>query len=162
MYRHARIIVSLAGFCVSTGLTPANATSAVQWFQNINGKTVELTKTSKHNEISHFEVLINKTVVYSDDDMLVNVEGVYAGAGHTYLLLEKQTGGNACGSDFQALDLTPARPAISPRFGNCSSHPKVSVVNGTLRVVSQGYEGRFGNHVPTDTVTFGTDHFEEK
>jgi hypothetical protein len=86
----------------------------------------------------------------------------YSGGGRTYLLLEQQTGGNACESQFQALDMTDIPPTTSPQFGNCATNPKVSVINGTLYVISQAYRSRAGVNVPAEHITFRGNEFHTK
>lgn len=68
------------------------------------------------------------------DDDRVKVRSTHEGSGRTYVLIEEQSGGSICPSMFQAIDLSGGAAMISPRFGNCSDVPQVSVSGGALRV----------------------------
>ncbi len=81
------------------------------------------------------QVVVDGQVLATDtEDDRVLIEGVHQGGGRTYVLVAEQSGGNACPALYQAVDLSGAVPAISPRIGNCSDIPRVSVVGGALRV----------------------------
>ena len=68
------------------------------------------------------------------DDNRVLIQDVYKGGGRTYVLIAEQSGGSACPSLYQAIDLSGGTPVASPRFGNCSDVPRVGVVGGALQV----------------------------
>ncbi len=81
------------------------------------------------------QVVVDGRVLATDtEDDRVIIEGVHQGGGRTYVLIAEQSGGNACPSLYQVVDLSGAVPAISPRIGNCSDIPRVSVIGGALRV----------------------------
>lgn len=143
---------------VTIGLIRAVGAAEIEWSQTINGHLVELIK-SEQKGTSHFDLLIDQKPVFSDDlDQFIHA-AQYSGGGRTYLLLEEQSGGNACESQFQALDITDIPPRASPRFGNCSINPKVSVVDGALHVVSQAYKSRDGVSVASERIIFRANKF---
>ena len=82
-----------------------------------------------------------------DDDRVV-IQSVHQGSGRTYALIGEQSGGNACPSMYQAVDLS-GTPVISPQLGNCSDLPRISVVGGALRVFVPAFRA-----APAATYTF--------
>ena len=96
----------------------------------VAGRTVEVVASGTAHQI----VVDGRVLATDAEDDRVVIQGVHQGGGRTYVLVEEQSGGNACPSMYQAIDLSGAAPAISPQFGNCSDVPKVSVGNGALRV----------------------------
>ncbi len=99
----------------------------------VHGHTVQLAAVAGGHQ-----VLVDGRVVATDEqDDRVVIQGVYEGRGRAYVLVEEQSGGNACPSMFQAIDLTGSAPFASPQFGNCSDLPRVSVVNGALAVLPE-------------------------
>ena len=111
-------------------MTPAAATGTVQDQHVIEGHTVQImAQGNGHQVVVDDRVLANDT---EDDRVLI--QDVYRGGGRTYVLIAEQSGGNACPSFYQAVDLSGGTPVASPRFGNCSDVPRVGVVGGALRV----------------------------
>ncbi len=116
---------------------PVTATGFVQDQRVVAGRTVQVVAAQGGHQ-----VLVDGRVLATDrDDDRVVIRGTHEGNGRIYVLIEEQSGGNACPSMFQAVDLIPAMPALqvgaitmSPRFGNCSDVPQVSVSGGALRV----------------------------
>ena len=96
----------------------------------VAGRTVEVVAAGTAHRI-----VVDGQVLTTDADDRVAIQGVYQGGGRTYVLLEEQSGGNACPSMYQAVDLSVGTPTISPQFGNCSDLPQASVGNGALRIV---------------------------
>lgn len=72
-------------------------------------------------------------VVNTEDDRLI-IQGAHQGGGRTYVVVEEQSGGNACPSQYQVIDLSGSAPIVPPKIGNCSDIPKIAVVGGALRV----------------------------
>ena len=80
-------------------------------------------------------IVVDGRVVANDvQDDRVLIQGVHQGGDRIYVLIAEQSGGNACPSLYQAVDLSRDAPVASPRFGNCSDVPRVDVVGGALRV----------------------------
>lgn len=96
----------------------------------VAGRTVEVVAAGTAHRI----VVDGQVLATDADDDRVAIQGVYQGGGRTYVLLEEQSGGNACPSMYQAIDLGGGAPTISPQFGNCSDLPRASVGNGALRI----------------------------
>ncbi len=81
------------------------------------------------------QILVDGRVLATDrDDDRVVIQSTHEGGGRTYVLIEEQSGGNACPALYQAIDLSGGAPLASPQFGNCSDVPKVGVVAGALRM----------------------------
>ena len=81
------------------------------------------------------QVVVDGRVLANDtEDDRVLIQDAYKGSGRTYVLIAEQSGGNACPSLYQAIDLSGGAPIASPQFGNCSDVPRVGVVGGALRV----------------------------
>ncbi len=96
----------------------------------VAGRTVKITAAGNGHQI-----LVDGRVIATDlDDDRVLIQGTYQGGGKTYVVVAEQSGGTACPSMYQALDLTDGTSVISPQFGNCSDVPRVSITNGELRV----------------------------
>ena len=109
---------------------PIRNAAAVTDQRVVRGRTVQVANVG----FAH-QILVDGRVLATDEqDDRVVIQGVHEGGGRTYVLVEEQSGGNACPSLFQAVDLSGATPVISPQFGNCSDLPRVSVANGALRV----------------------------
>lgn len=109
---------------------PAATTGAVQDQRVIEGHTVQImARGNGHQVVVDGRVLANDT---EDDRVLI--QDAYKGSGRTYVLIAEQSGGNACPSLYQAIDLSGGAPIASPQFGNCSDVPRVGVVGGALRV----------------------------
>lgn len=118
---------SQPGFSYATSVAAAGT---VQDQRVVAGRTVQVVAAQG----SH-QVLVDGRVLATDrDDDRVVIRSTHEGNGRTYVLIEEQSGGNACPSMFQAVDLSGGALMISPRFGNCSDVPQVSVSNGALRV----------------------------
>lgn len=113
---------------------PVIATGSTQDQRVIAGHTVQiLAQGSGH------QVAVDGRVLATDvEDDRVVIESVHQGGGRTYVLVAEQSGGNACPSLYQAIDLSGV-PVISPRIGNCSDIPRVSVVGGALRLFVPGF-----------------------
>lgn len=106
------------------------AAGAAQDRRVVAGRTVEITASGGTHQI----VVDGQVLATDAEDDRVVIQGVHQGGGRTYVLVEEQSGGNACPSMYQAVDLSGAAPTISPQFGNCSDLPGVSVGSGALRV----------------------------
>ena len=127
---YGRTVMSTPTLGQALGLTPVAATGPVQIQRVVAGKTVQVVATGNGHAI-----LVDGRVLATDEqDDRVVIQGVHEGGGRTYVLVEEQSGGNACPSMFQAIDLSSTTPVISPQFGNCNDLPRVSVSNGALRV----------------------------
>ena len=109
---------------------PVVATETVQDQRVVEGRTVQVVAAQGGHQ-----VLVDGRMLATDrDDDRVKIRSTHEGSGRTYVLIEEQSGGNICPSMFQAIDLSGGAAMISPRFGNCSDVPQVSVSGGTLRV----------------------------
>ncbi len=114
----------------SLSITPAAVTNAVQGQRTVGRHTVQIVAAQGGHQ-----VVVDGRVVATDiQDDRVLIQGVHQGGGRTYVLIAEQSGGNACPSLYQAVDLSGGAPVVSPRFGNCSDVPKIAVVGGALRV----------------------------
>ena len=81
------------------------------------------------------QIVVDGQVLATDtEDDRVLIQGVHQGGGRTYVLIAEQSGGTACPSLFQAIDLSSSVAVISPQFGTCSDLPSISVAGGALRV----------------------------
>lgn len=107
-----------------------SAAAAARDRRVVAGRTVEVAAAGTAHRI----VVDGQVLATDADDDRVAIQGVHQGGGRTYVLVGEQSGGNACPSMYQAVDLSGGAPAISPQFGNCSDLPRVSVGNGTLRI----------------------------
>ena len=115
----------------------------------VAGHTVQiLAQGNGHQIIVDGRLLANDV----DDDRVV-IQSVHQGGGRTYILIAEQSGGNACPSLYQALDLSGPVPAISPQLGNCSDLPRVSIVGGALRVAVSAFRA-----APAATYVFRDGH----
>lgn len=109
---------------------PVAATGFVQDQRVVAGRTVQVVAAQGGHQ-----VLVDGRVLATDrDDDRVVIRSTYEGNGRIYVLIEEQSGGNACPSMFQAVDLSGGAITMSPRLGNCSDVPQVSVSGGALRV----------------------------
>lgn len=111
-------------------VTPAAATGTVQDQRVIEGHTVRIMPQGNGHQI----VVDGRVLANDTEDDRVLIQDVYKGGGRTYVLIAEQSGGNACPSLYQAIDLSGGAPIASPQFGNCSDVPRVGVVGGALRV----------------------------
>ena len=129
----------------SAFVTPAAATDIAQDQRTVGGHAVQVLKGQRG-----YQIVVDSRVIAEDnqDDHVV-IRDVYRGGGRTYILIEEQSGGIACPSLYQAIDLTGAAPLISPQFGNCSDIPKVGVIDGRLRVSVPKFRA-----APATTYTF--------
>ena len=101
----------------------------------IAGHTVRITAVGNGHQV----VVDGRVLATDTEDDRVAIQDVYQGSGRTYVLIAEQSGGTACPSLYQAIDLSGPLPAISPQIGNCSDIPRVSVVSGTLRVTAPAF-----------------------
>lgn len=87
------------------------------------------------NGLTSYTVFLDgKRLLQDRTDEVVTLAGDYEGDGHVYVLLSLSPGGNACASQYRAIDLSGQQIIITPPFGNCSDQPKVSVELGALHV----------------------------
>jgi len=118
----------------STAAAPAAPASAGERVatKTANGHTVELLRLGDGN----FAARVDGRLVLTDHgDDLVSLGDTYRGDGRTYLLVGEASGGTACPSLYQVIDLTERIPKVSPRFGNCSDLPRAAVRAGVLQLV---------------------------
>lgn len=139
---HGRTMVSTPTVSQVLGVTPRPAAysrvphptpvaAGAEWDRRVvAGRTVEVVAAGTAHRI----VVDGQVLATDADDDRVAIQGVHQGAGRTYVLLEEQSGGSACPSMYQAVDLGGVAPTISPQFGNCSDLPQASVSNGALRI----------------------------
>ena len=110
--------------------TPVAANGTVQEQRVVAGRNVQVVATGTGHAI-----VVDGRVLSSDaDDDRVMIEGVYEGGGRTYVLFEEQSGGTACPSMYQAVDVSGSESVVSQQIGNCSDLPHVSVIGGVLRI----------------------------
>lgn len=109
---------------------PVTATGFVQDQRVVASRTVQVVAAQGGHQ-----VLVDGRVLATDrDDDRVVIRSTHEGNGRIYVLIEEQSGGNACPSMFQAVDLSGGAIMMSPRLGNCSDAPQVSISGGALRV----------------------------
>lgn len=106
------------------------STKAAQDQRVAAGHTVQIVAAAGGHQV----VVDGRVLATDTEDDRVMIEGVHQGGGRTYVLVAEQSGGNACPSLYQAIDLSGSTPMISPQFGNCSDIPRISVDRGALRV----------------------------
>ncbi len=82
----------------------------------------------------HFRVLLDKTVLYGDEESeSVEIQYVYPSKEPVVLALAFFSGGTACPALFRFVDVTaPEGRRISEEFGNCAPYPKFSVAGSVL------------------------------
>ncbi len=81
-------------------------------------------------------IVVDGRVLATDTEAdRVRIQGIFG----SYVLVAEESGGNACPTMYQAVDLGAQIPAISPQFGTCSDLPRVSNVAGALRVSLPGF-----------------------
>ena len=130
-------------------ITPAAATGAVQDQRVVGGHTVQIVAAQDGHQV----VVDGRVVVIDVQDDRVLIQGVHQDGGRTYVLIAEQSGGNACPSLYQAVDLSGRAPVVSPRFGNCSDVPSVNVVGGALRMSVPAFRAE-----PAATYAFRDGH----
>ncbi|MGI8484493.1 MAG: hypothetical protein ACR2OU_09525 [Thermomicrobiales bacterium] len=106
------------------------ASGVVQDQRVVEGRTVQIVRAGT----THHVVVDGRVLASDTEDDRVLIQGVHQGSGRTYVLIAEQSGGNACPSLYQAIDLSGGAAVISPQFGNCSDLPRISVSGGALRV----------------------------
>jgi hypothetical protein len=128
-------------------VTPAPVTAASSAQTIIAaGHKVEV---AKEGEL-HFDVLVDGKSILSDkEDLIVSLRGSYVGGGHSFVVVEKDSGGTACPATYQAIDLSGPEPSVSKTFGNCSDIPNITVVAGVLRITFPRFKD-----APARTETF--------
>lgn len=110
--------------------TQVAASASVQDQRVVEGRTVQVVAVGN----GHAIVVDGRVLVTDTEDDRVTIQGVYQGGGRTYVLFAEQSGGTACPSLYQAIDLSGSVPVASPQIGNCSDLPRVSVTAGALRL----------------------------
>lgn len=131
---------------------PVAAQGTAQDQRMIAGREVQILTTGNGHA-----VLVDGHVVANDtEDDRVVIQGVYHGGGRTYVLVSEQSGGIACPSMYQAIDLSGSVPIASPQIGNCSDLPRVSVVGGGLRVSLPAFRASLpgANLIPAKVYSF--------
>lgn len=98
--------------------------------RTVRGHTVQVVKASATD---HAVLVDGRPVIRDAESQFVTIQSIHEGGSHAYVLVGETSGGNACPSMYQAIDLSAA-PVVSPQFGNCSDLPRVSVAGGALRV----------------------------
>ena len=87
---------------------------------------------------THTVTLDGHTLVSDGNDMTVSLLGPYTGAGHAYVLISEQSGGDACAAVFQGVDLSGPSVRLTPSFGSCDDEPRVRVTkSGQLVVITR-------------------------
>lgn len=125
--------------------TSVAVTGAVQEQRIVAGRTVQIVRAGGGHQI----VVDGRVIISDNEDDRVLIHGVYQGSGRVYVLIAEQSGGTACPSMYQALDLSASAVAASPQFGICSDIPRVSLNGGTLRVSIPAFRA-----APAATVVF--------
>jgi len=134
-------------------ITPAAATDAVQDQRAVGRHTVRVVAAQGGQRI----VVDGRVVATDVQNDRVLIQGVHQGGGRTYVLITEQSGGSACPSLYQAIDLSRDTPVVSPRFGNCSDVPKIAVVGGALRVSVPAFRA-----APAATYVFQDGHLNQQ
>lgn len=99
--------------------------------QTVHGHTVQVVQVGPTDH----EILIDgRRVARDPESSYVAIQSGYEGAGRAYVLLAEASGGTACPSMYQAIDLSGSVPLVSAQFGNCSDVFRASVFSGALRV----------------------------
>ena len=88
---------------------------------------------------AHVVSVDDRTLIRDAQDDHVIIRSVHEGKGRVYVLVEEQSGGNACPSMYQVIDLSSGGAVASPQIGNCSETPQVSIANGGLRIALPAY-----------------------
>jgi hypothetical protein len=112
-------------------LTITTAASAATTAISVGGHQLSVQGSST----SHTVTLDGRPFVSDDSDMFVSLLGPYNGAGHTYVLVMEQSGGNACAAVYQAIDLSGSVARITPSFGSCDDEPHAHVSKSGQLVV---------------------------
>lgn len=113
-------------------------------------------------QLDHMIELDGQPLLHDTEDETVGLLGPYTGQGHSYVLLAKSAGGNACEMQFQAVDLATSPARLSPVFGDCSPDVQVKIKGGVLHATTGGYTGRPDVGSPKikgETVIFGDGKF---
>lgn len=110
--------------------TTPMASGVLQDQRIVGGRTVQVVKAGT----THHIVVDGRILASDSEDDRVLIQGVHQGEGRTYVLIAEQSGGNACPSLYQAIDLSGDAAVISPQFGNCSDLPRITISGGALRV----------------------------
>lgn len=128
---------------------PVAANGTVQEQRVVAGRIVQIVA----NGAGHAVLVDGRVLANDTEDDRVTIQGVYQGDGHVYVLIAEQSGGNACPSLYQALDVSGGAALVSPQIGNCSDLPRVSVVEGALRIAVPAFRA-----APAKTFVFGDGH----
>ena len=131
------------------GLLIATATPAACAVAQVAGQKPSI-ETGGHRitvqttgQVDHTVLMDNRVILHDIVDEFVALRGPYVGEGRTYLFIDENAGGNACGGQFQAVEIKPDGTSISPAFGNCNDAPIVSVRDGALHVTTPSYRGLY-------------------
>lgn len=106
------------------------STGSAQEQRVVAGHTVQVVMVGN----GHAIMVDGRVLVTDTEDDRVAIQGVYRGGGRTYVLFAELSGGTACPSLYQAVDLSGSVPLASSQIGNCSDLPRVSITGGALRL----------------------------
>jgi len=83
----------------------------------------------------------------------LNVQGIYEGAGRTFVLVSESTGGNGCPAMFAIVEMQGDAITVSDQFGNCSDIVKAEAKDDSLVVTMPKFDG-----TGEETTTFRNGH----
>lgn len=111
----------------------------------------------KEGLTDHTVMLDGRPLLRDQVSQFVTLIGSYEGNSRSYVLIHEDPGGNACGGQYKAIDLTSQPFWISPAFGNCSDQAQATVVGGVLHIGMPAFTpgGMNKTATPGRDFTFG-------
>jgi hypothetical protein len=92
-------------------------------------------------EQGHVVVAGTQAVIQDEHNAFVSILGIFEGDGRTYVMVTENCGGSACGDEFQAVDMSNPKYAVSPVFGTGVVGAKPEVRDGALLLTQKTADG---------------------
>lgn len=115
----------------------------------VNGKRLEI-----RGESPPVLALGKKVILRPPEEIAyLNVQGIFEGAGRTFVLVSESTGGNGCPAMFAIVEMQGDAITVSDQFGNCSDIVKAEAKDDSLVVTMPKFDG-----TGEETTTFRNGH----
>ncbi len=85
---------------------------------------------------------VNGKTVIQDQTNRMTIKGTYEGAGKSYVLIEKNSGGNLCPTQLVAIELSDKEPNVSKDFADCDDMLNASASDGVLIIEVTKSDGK--------------------
>lgn len=121
---------------------PDHSGDYVDYELPVNGHTVKLLDNSfAWGGTPHLQLLVDNVYFGEIEDNLMSFQGVYKDDKQIDVILNDNTHGSSCPSQYRVIELFGLQPTITKLFGSCGEISKVTWLSDGLRIVTAPFGG---------------------